>query len=269
MTLTIYQDDRYIKFQAEHEKADIIQAGGMPLLLKDERAFTPYGYGGPLNGFYYGQFIDDLKRAGVTRYFIRFSPWLENYKLFPADKVKYSRQTVARDLTQPIKFGHGTESSIKKTLGNRYNNTCEIIHGYEVLSNDICTVNYLYNMTMERKNAQKCYKYDLNYFKDMFKLLNDNMDLFFVENAAGKYIAFALFVFDENTAHYHYSGTDMEYKGIYPMECIIDKACHYYQQQGKKLIHFGGGLQNGDSLFNFKKKFGNLTYDYYIAEETI
>jgi len=262
----IYQDPRYIKFQAKYEKANIIQAGGMPLLLKDKNAFAPYGYGGPSENFLYDKFINDLKNMGANHYFIRFAPWLENHKLFPANKVKYSRKTVARDLMQPIKFGHGTESSIKKTLGPRFKNKCEIIHGYEALSNDIYTINYLYNITMERKQAEICYKYNFIYFKDMFKLLNDNIDLFLVKNMVNKYIAFALFVFDETNVYYHYSGTDIEYKEIYPMECIIDKACRYYQKQGKKLIHFGGGLKEDDSLFRFKQKFGNLTFDYYIAD---
>ena len=261
----IYQDDRYIKFQADHEKAEIIQAGGMPLLLKDGRAFTSNNsYGGPLDeDFSYEQFIQDLKQVGANRYLIRFAPWLGNHQYFPADKVKYSRQTVARELLHPIKFGHGTRSSATKNIKSG----CQYVHasGESTLFNDVVLFHELYNATMERNRSEKCYRYNVDYFDDLFENLSHNSDLFIIDKY-GEWIAAAIFVFDDDTAHYLFSGSNIAYSNLYPMERLISEACYYYQRQGKCLIHFGGGLRDGDSLFAFKKKFGNMVLPYYIAE---
>jgi hypothetical protein len=265
----IYQDKRYIQFQAWHDGAEIITAGDMPLLFKDSKAYTPNNsYGGPLNsGFSYAQFINDLKRLGAKEYLIRFSPWMENHKYFPADKIEFSRYTVARDLREQIKFGHGTKSSICKNA--------KLGCTYEIYSNDKLN-SYranefacIYYQTMYRKDAETCYLYDYDYFYQMFNILRGNIDLFSIYNIDGKLIAAATFIHDEHTAHYQFSGMDIEYAHLYPMERLISEACNHYKQQDKMLLHFGGGLAEGDSLHRFKRKFANLQLEYYTAKGSV
>jgi hypothetical protein len=264
----IYQDKRYMQFQAWHDGAEIITAGDMPLLFKDGKAYTPNNsYGGPLNsGFSYVQFINDLTRLGAKEYLIRFSPWMENHKYFPADKIEFSRYTVARDLREPIKFGHGTRSSIKKNIDGRctvYPTSTQIS---DVFIDDFAV---LYRITMSRNGAELCYKYNSDYFRRMFVMFRDSIDLFTVYDANSVIIAAATFIHDEHTAHYQFSGMDIEYAHLYPMERLISEACNHYQQQNKMLVHFGGGLIEGDSLHKFKRKFANLQLEYYTARGSV
>jgi hypothetical protein len=257
-----------MQFQAWHDGAEIITAGDMPLLFKDGKAYTPNNsYGGPLNsGFSYAQFINDLTRLGAKEYLIRFSPWLENHEYFPAGKIEFSRYTVARDLREPVKFGHGTKSSICKNI--KTGCECRIIPGWYPFS-DILRFHMLYLETMERNQSEECYKYDLDYFSKMFNRISDNIDLFTVTNLNGDLIAAATFIHDEYTAHYQFSGMALEYAHLYPMERLISEACNYYKQQDKMILHFGGGLAEGDSLHRFKKKFANLQLDYYTARGSV
>jgi hypothetical protein len=250
----IYQDKNYIKFQAEHEKADIIKAGGMPLLFRDGKAFTPYPYGGPSENFSYGEFINDLKNVGANRYFIRFAPWLENHIYFPANEVKYSRQTIARNLTKSVKFGHGVKWSIKKSRESK------VFISYSVFN--LSGFMRLYERSMKEKNADNKYCFDLNKFKYH---LWDNIGIF-AARYKNEMIAGALFLEDKDCIHYHLSAMNKEYNKFFPMEQILYEACCFYQRAGSKLIHFGGGLREGDSLFQFKQKFGNLTFDYFVAD---
>lgn len=261
----IYQSKQYMQFQAEHDKAEIITAGGMPLLLKDGRAYTPNNsYGGPIiSGFTFDQFIYDLKDVGATNYLIRHSPWTTVNKKFPNDKVEFSRHTVARDLLKIIKFGHGTISSVKKNI--KFGCECFIINGKDIQSKDIIRFHSLYTITMQRKNSEECYRYDLEYFINMFNLLKDNIDLFVVTNKEGSWMAAATFIYDENTVHYQFSGCNLAYSEFYPMERLIYEACHHYRQKGKELLHLGGGLCENDSLYKFKSKFGNLILEYYVS----
>lgn len=259
----IYQTKEYMEFQAWHDESEIITAGGMPLLLKNGLAYTPNNsYGGPTDNFCPFDFINDLKVAGAKEYLIRFSPWLKNHIDFP--NATFSRHTVARDLTVPIKWGHGTKSSIKKNVDSG----CHFIiiddgifidHGYTHFFHN------LYMKTMERNKSEECYKYSLDYFKKMLEYLNGNINLFFVINNTYDPIASATFIHDKYTAHYQFSGMDIDYAHMYPMERLISEACHYYQKQNKHLIHFGGGLSEDDSLHQFKKKFGNLELEYWTA----
>jgi hypothetical protein len=259
-----------MQFQAWHDEAEIIMAGGMPLLFKNGKAYTPNNsYGGPLNsGFSYVQFTNDLRRLGAREYLIRFSPWLENYRYFPEDKREFSRHTVARDLWAQIKFGHGTRSSICRN--QKCGCYCNIINGGSLTNyGHIWDFQELYIQTMERNNSEECYKYPLEYFQKMVKLINKNIDLFAVVGPEGETLAAATFIHDKYTAHYQFSGMNIEYSNLYPMERLISEACNHYKQQGKILIHFGGGIEEDDSLHRFKNKFGNVTLKYWNARGNI
>jgi hypothetical protein len=268
----IYQTKQYMQFQAWHDGAEIITAGGMPLLLRDGLAYTPNNsYGGPTQDFCPFDFINDLKAAGAKEYLIRFTPWLRNHIDFP--NAVFSRHTVARDLSMPIRWGHGTKSSIKKNMESDCDD--RIFHGYELLyefpddRNPFFNFHRLYIETMERNQTERCYKYNLIYFSRMFAHLKDSIDLFTIMDCDEKIIAAATFLHDKYTAHYQFSGMDIEYAHLYPMERLISEACHYYQGRGVKLVHFGGGLAEDDSLHRFKKKFGNLELEYYTARGSV
>lgn len=268
----IYQTKEYMQFQAWHDGAEIITVCGMPLLLKDGRAFTPNNsYGGPTDEFCPFDFINDLKAAGAKEYLIRFSPWLKNHRDFP--NTTFSRHTVARDLTVPVKFGHGTKSSIKKNIDTGCR--CGIFNGREISYDNPHIYDYfldfhrLYIATMDRNNAEGCYKYPLVYFFKMVYALAGNIDLITVTDSEGKLIAGATFIHDKYTVHYQFSGMDINYAHLYPMERLISEACYYYRREGKHLLHFGGGLSEDDSLHRFKKKFGNLELEYWTARGSV
>lgn len=257
-----------MQFQSEYDVSEIITAGGMPLLLKDGLAYTPNNsYGGTFcSRFKFYNFIDELKNIGAEKYLIRHAPWLNENNKFPKEQMIFSRNTVARDLLEIIKFGDGTRSSIKKNIESGCN--CIHIAGKNILYTDVFLFRKLYIDTMIRNNSEECYQYDADYFDRMFDAITPNIDMFVITKD-NEWIAAATFIHDDKTVHYHFSGCNLNYSNFYPMERLISEACHYYQQQGKELIHFGGGLKQNDSLFQFKNKFGNMTLEYFISRGTV
>jgi hypothetical protein len=266
----IYQQQNFFEFQSKHDDAEIIKASNISMFLKDKLAYC-YPYGGPPNDkFSYIEFMDDLHKLGVEKYYIRFAPWAENYTYFPQDKIKLSRHTVSVDLTQPIKFGKGTNWSIKQNI--KSGAECIFINGCQAMT-EVLEFWNAYHIAMDRIESELTYRYSMAYFFGLISKLKDKVEIALIKTPEGFYSAGALFLLDvhKGIVHYFLSGTMKYFQNTYPMERLLSEAISRYKEKGFQLLYLGGGLtdKEDDSLFMFKKKFGDRIDKYHIAEGNI
>src|SRR5699024_5223462 len=74
----------------------------------------------------------------------------------------------------------------------------------------------------------------------------------------------------ENIIHIHLSGTLSEYLHLSPAYILRYGVTEWGKENGYSLIHHGGGRTNDvkDSLYTFKKQFGNNTdFKFHIGKK--
>jgi len=290
---SIYIRDNYIKIWAQYDNAKPLR-----IVLKNNKtvfevallvkriigennlfeAYTPYGYGGPVivEGnqyveFPFEEFLNELKRKSIVDVFIRFSPFLKNHIYFPENVIELNRYTISRVLSkmpynEVIKtFSKGTKWAIKKSIKCGVN--ISIINGKDITQMEIENFYKLYYQNMRAVNATDYYFLNKQCIKDHFAYLGDSIDLF-VAKLDNKWIAASLFIKDDKMCHYHLSASDKRYSKYYPVDRILFEAIVFYGNEGKKLLHLGGGLSltKDDALLKFKKKFGNIINEFYIGK---
>ncbi len=290
---TIYTTEEYVKIWAEYDNAK-------PLILelKDDKAifkialliknilgevnlfeaYTPYGYGGPvlIEGnndpkFPFDRFLKELESRNIIDAFVRFSPFLDNQKYFPPQYIELNRYTISRHLEKTTPeailktFSKGTKWSLRKSMFSDI--TVSIINGKEADEEEVNNFFKLYSHNMNRVDAEEYYFFNKQCLINHFIYLRDNIDLF-VAKLDNKWIAASIFLLDDEIIHYHLSASDYNYYKLYPVDRILFEAILYYGNIRKKFLHLGGGmsLNSNDSLFSFKKKFGDIMNEYYIGK---
>lgn len=290
---SIYASDDYVKIWAKYDKATPLSIeleghkGVFKIMLLTKNiigeedlfeAYTPYGYGGPVlvegrkdTKFPFSEFLCELKNRNIVDVFIRFSPFLGNRKYFPSSIIELNRYTVSRNLKRAssneiIKsFSKGTKWSIKKSLASEIR--VSIISGKEVTDSDISSFYELYIQNMRNKGAEDYYFLSKQCIRNHFAYLGGNIDLFVAE-LNNKWIAASLFIKDDKMCHYHLSASNREHSKLYPVDRILFEAILLYANNGKEILHLGGGfsLSKDDLLFKFKKKFGDRINEFHIGK---
>ena len=122
----------------------------------------------------------------------------------------------------------------------------------------------LYYETMKRNNATDFYFFKQEYFENLLKNKNTIM---FEACFNGKIISMAIFIFDEKAMFYHLGANSTEQmksnnNAIYAIfECAFDFAYN----KGIPLCYLGGGVEENDELFAFKKQFASFITPFYIG----
>lgn len=122
----------------------------------------------------------------------------------------------------------------------------------------------LYYETMKRNDATDFYFFKQEYFENLLKNKNTIMFEAYFES---QIISMAIFIFDERAMFYHLGANSKEYmKGnnnaIYAIfECAFDFAYN----KGIPFCYLGGGIEENDELFAFKKQFASFIVPFYIG----
>jgi serine/alanine adding enzyme len=126
----------------------------------------------------------------------------------------------------------------------------------------------LYQATMKRNGTTEYYFFSEKFFNDTIINLGENI---IITNAyfENKIIASALFMKNENFLHYHFSGSDPEYRKLQANSLLLYKTALYGLENGIKKFHLGGGFESEkDSLYKFKKSFNrNEPNDFFIGKK--
>ena len=290
---SIYVSDRYVKIWERYDKATSLRivlendkaVFEIVLLVKrivgeDDlfEAYTPYGYGGPvlIQGsqdatFPFEKFVYELAKRNIVDVFVRLSPFLKNQRYFPMNILELNRYTVSRTLS---KMSHndvlrtlskGTKWSIRKSINCGVD--ISLMNGKDIGKTEIANFHKLYSRSMKVANAADYYFLNRECIKNHFAYLGDNAHLF-VAKLDGRWIGASLFMRDERMCHYHLAASDRNFSRFYPADRMLFEAIVFYGKEGKELVHLGGGLSlsEDDSLFRFKKKFGNTINEFYIGK---
>lgn len=237
---------------------------------------TAYGYGGPVTNSQDEQFLLEalvsLKeycgQNGFVAGFVRFHPLLQNQKGFDSiGRLLAERKTVAINLDQSMDdvWSNEIHSKNRNVIRKAEKAGCKFIvdDKYEHLSDFI----RLYDSTMDKLSADGFYYFDDNYYQQLVKGI-PNSFLGCVEDAEGRIISSAIFMYSGTYGHYHLSGSDKTQLSLSPNNFMLWEAAKELQKRGVKRFHLGGGTNSDEenSLFKFKCRFSNDTCQFYIGK---
>lgn len=236
----------------------------------------PHGYCGPiiqtedkkLEIDLFGDFLEKFHIFCISNNIISESislhPFIENHiPLMKSNNTKKSSEIVYIDLKSDMEtlWKNLTKSNRECIVKSRRNNV-NIFPSRK--KEHIESFYKLYINTMERVHAQKSYFYSIEFFKNIFELLKNDVTLFIAEYN-DQVIAATLFIHKDNFIHPYLGGSDRDFSSKSPNNLLYYEVALWGKRQGYEIFNFGGG--SNDSLFRFKSSFSKTTADYYTYDK--
>jgi len=223
---------------------------------------SPYGYSGPMFQAdtdpeiisVFWKAVDSwYKKNNIVSEFIRFS--LNNNHLhysgcFMETLATVRGKIIAQD-TQLANFKKKVRNNIRRAL--KSNLTSEI-HHKDVPLDSILEFYKIYTDTLNRHKALKRYYFGLEYFKRLFADQNKNYALAIIRKD-GLPISVELLVLTRETVYSYLGGTDVAYFEYRPNDYLKYCVINWARAKGFKYYNLGGGQQENDSLYKYKKSF--------------
>src|SRR5699024_3096319 len=144
------------------------------------------------------------------------------------------RKTVYMDLSEKEKIWSNIESKCRNMIRKAKKNQVAI-----VVEDDTETIEdfkYIYNSTMDRKNASEYYYFNYVFFNDAIDSLSKNI---FIANAyyEDKIIASSLIMRHSKYLHYHFSGALREYRKLQANNLLLYKVAEWGNENGYEKFH--------------------------------
>ena len=236
--------------------------------IDENKIITPYGY----SGFYYKEqstfnefipkFNNYLKSINITEQIIRQNPYLNinitNYQIIKKKIILGIKIDNIDDYFKNI-FNSKTRNIINKA--NKLQLTIHFFHKSKI--NKIDDFIKMYEKSMDNINSNKYYYFNYKYFETIFKM--NNCFLSIIKNSDNKDIGMGLFFIYNNYLHYHLSCNDKSNNCIHNF--MLYKTLEKYGLN--KIFILGGGLEDNDNLFKFKKKISNIEFKYNIYKNKL
>lgn len=272
--LFFFYEDENIKAINVAMKRDISYDKNFNNLEKDKYfdLTTPYGYGGWLiEG---DDNIDNLiieysnwcKENLIISEVVRFHPILANqekmknfYDVMDLGKT-ISIDTSSNDVIWS-NFTTQNRGKIKKAM----NYGVTIKHG--VNSQILKEFKHIYNITMNKDNADDYYYFEDDFYQSIINDLNKNSDIFYAEYN-GKIVASTIILKCNKKLTYHFSGVLTDYRYLQATNLMLYQIALWGAENGYRSFHLGGGVgSKEDNLYEFKKSFNKKdNYQYSIGK---
>lgn len=244
---------------------------------------TVYGYGAPfavkdVDADTWSAFRRDFETLCVKyKYvseFIRFSPLRSDEALKcaqgSADMHCWLHQT-----TVAVKLD-AYSSCCSKSFSRGLSRTKKAGYDAEVrlaCANDIdqnSAFYRLYEITMHRKSASEFYFFSAHYFTKLLENLSALKDcglyISIVRSPSNDIVSTGLFMHFGKHFHYHLSAYSV-IQGVYMNNMMLDAATRFARDELHcSTLHLGGGIQDGDSLFSFKRSIGDRELNWYLGK---
>jgi hypothetical protein len=254
---------------------------GVPLIIRDLPycqigfdALSPYGYPGVIGNaktieewkILLNHLFSLLRDNGIISVFIRLHPLLTRDEFIEA--IKYYGFAFYHGDTVYSKLDDMTESIWSNTRSDHRKDINRLLrNGWRFIANDWTMFKdflVVYEENMNRLNANKGYYFGKEYYNKLCQGLKEKLNLHTVLDPNGKVSASGLFFQYNGISHSHLSGTKNGYVEYSPSKLLLHGAQKWYQKEGLKIIHFGGGLGGGnDQLFYFKLGFAKNRAKFY------
>lgn len=255
-------------------KRDVAKDRKLAGLIEAERYYdfaTPYGYGGWLiEGDDIEKLFEEYKswlfENDIISEFVRFHPMLMNHMACASfyDVVQLGA-VVHMDLSSPEIVWDNMISKNRNVIRKAIKNDIKIYNGrFPEIYNEFRTI---YNITMDKDNADEYYYFDEDFYKSILEDLPQNAQIFYAEKD-GSVIAASIMLAANGRMNYHLSGSLREFSSLAPTNLLLYKAALWGCSNGYKTLYLGGGVGSGeDNLFKFKRAFykGELNR-FYIGK---
>lgn len=236
-----------------------------PIQVKDKTYYeliTPYGYSGYYfeNNDTYNEFISLFRKEAFNRNYIsevvRQSPYFD-IKLDLYYNIIKNKQIFSTEITCYNNYFNNlsskTRNIIRKSHKNEFKYTIKDFDNIELFID-------LYKSSMDKVHASKYYYFNKLYFKKLSKICK-----IIIITKNNKIVGQSLLMFYNNFIHYHLSCSD--YSSNLITNYLLDTIIRIYGKNKKFIL--GGGLNNNDSLYIFKKKISTNSYNYIIYNNII
>ncbi len=253
----------------------------MPMLLRKIEGTdlfdctSVYGYCGPVSNlpfkniskdhirYFQSELFSFFKNSHIVSAFSRFHPIYDQDPVFENfGIIRDINKTVAIDLTLSIEEQYNKyRRDHKRRLRRLRENGFSVVEAST--TDEIDSFVQIYYEVMKRLNADSSYFFEKNFFYTILdnpcfeaKLLLARKDN---EIAGG-----VIYTFVNDIMQQYLSGELFKYRDQSPTRLIIDEARLIGCEYNMKLLHMGGGLHGSseDSLFNFKRGFSDLLFDF-------
>ena len=223
---------------------------------------SPYGYSGPIfskntdgqiASIFWDRVDEWYRKNKVVSEFIRFN-MLENWKGYNGKIMPTLSNVCGKILPEEVqweRFKPKVRNNYRKSV--TYGLRSAIYHG-NITEEVIVQFHDIYTGTMERNNANSQYFYELEYFVD---LINNNPStcaivIIYKDDVA---ISAELLLLSDTTINSFLGGTVSEYFYMRPNDFLKIEVLKWARE--KKYIYYllGGGRENNDSLYHYKKNF--------------
>ena len=241
---------------------------------------TPYGYGGPLVEGEYNKnsilkFVKEMelycRKNNIVSQFFRFAPWMNNQSVLEgACKKILLKKTIYMDTRYDVDIMRNMDTKNRNMVRKALKNGVYVVQDQGRYLNEFIDI---YTETMERDKADRYYFFNKDYYEFLIREMPENVR-FFYAYMNGKMISCAIILYSDRYAHYHLSGMRTDSRQYGSMNLLLFEAAKWAQENGKDLLHLGGGVEGEDSLYRFKKqfnKYGQLNYwigsNIFISEK--
>jgi lipid II:glycine glycyltransferase (peptidoglycan interpeptide bridge formation enzyme) len=208
-------------------------------------------------------FSDWCHDNGVVAEFIRFNPFIENYRLADKDcQLWTDRQLVVVDLKGSeedfwSRYSSNHRNSVRKAIQS--NVTCE----ESFTAESKLAFERLHELTMRRNLMPESAYLSEAFYHVLWNELAPHLKLF-VARYEGQIIASGLFTVCDGFMHYQYGNSDRQYQSYAPNNLLIHTAAKWGAEHHFSQLNLGGGRtrNDDDALFKFKSRIstGRLPY---------
>jgi lipid II:glycine glycyltransferase (peptidoglycan interpeptide bridge formation enzyme) len=123
----------------------------------------------------------------------------------------------------------------------------------------------LYESTMARVGSTSKYLFADEYYTQLLDNLGQDLLIAEVCDAGGAVVACSLVMTHRDRVHYHLAGSSPESARMGANNLLVWNIVRWAAEQGKAIVHLGGGVTTDDSLFAFKKSFGGQRAEFWTG----
>lgn len=232
-----------------------------------------YGYPGPLfsvddtqtQNLLLNKLFEKVAELGYVSLFSRMHPTINKnvieHSTTLGDIVYFDFKDNIDDIYAAMRKVH------RRDIGKLKKSELSLKIHHQVSSEHINEFKHIYDLTMNKLNADDYYYFDQGFYEKMFASTDFQASLYTIYSE-DKAIASAIMIRTGIFGEYHLSGTLPEFYREHPMKLILGCAMEEMHSMGLKYFILGGGVgSTRDSLFDFKYGFSRRCAPFSIIKK--